>query len=76
ENEFTILKLYTMSSQMVEAVLNDGESKVDFPFRVTEIEHTFINLKPEIPLLLLGRSGTGKTTCGLYRLFKEFLNYW
>ncbi|CAL1532834.1 unnamed protein product, partial [Lymnaea stagnalis] len=76
ENEFTIMKLYTMSSQMVEAVLNDGDSKVDFPFRVTEIEHTFIHLKPEAPLLLLGRSGTGKTTCCLYRLFNEFLNYW
>ncbi|CAL1532830.1 unnamed protein product [Lymnaea stagnalis] len=76
DNEFTILKLYTLSSQMVEAVLNDGESKVDFPFRVTEIEHTFIHLKPEAPLLLLGRSGTGKTTCCLYRLFNEFLNYW
>ncbi|CAL1532829.1 unnamed protein product, partial [Lymnaea stagnalis] len=75
-NEFTILKLYTLSSQMVEVVLNDRESKADFPFRVTEIEHTLIHLKLEAPLLLLGRSGTGKTTCCLYRLFNEFLNYW
>ena len=25
---------------------------------------------------MLGRSGTGKTTCCLYRLWSQFLNYW
>ncbi|KAH9510298.1 hypothetical protein Btru_042705 [Bulinus truncatus] len=76
ENEFNILKLYTFSSCMVSAILSDAVSKIDFPFKVAEIEHQFITLKSDAPFLLLGRSGTGKTTCCLYRLFKEFVNYW
>ena len=52
--------------------------QVDFPFRVTELEHAIIHLqsKPATPILLLGRSGTGKTTCCLYRLWDRFVRYW
>ncbi len=52
--------------------------QVDFPFRVTEKEHDIIHLKPKplAPILLLGRSGTGKTTCCLYRMWHNFLHYW
>ncbi|OPL21743.1 hypothetical protein AM593_00808, partial [Mytilus galloprovincialis] len=52
------------------------EIKVDFPFRVTDLEHAIINLQSNAPILLLGRSGTGKTTCCLYRLWSRFLWYW
>ena len=52
--------------------------QVDFPFRVTELEHAIIHLRsrPAAPVLLLGRSGTGKTTCCLYRCFDQFVRYW
>ena len=50
--------------------------KIDFPFRVTDREHAVINLQSYAPILLLGRSGTGKTTCCLYRLWSRFLTYW
>ena len=52
--------------------------KVDFPFKVTDLEHAIINLrsKPPCSLLLLGRSGTGKTTCCLYRMWASFITYW
>ena len=51
---------------------------MDFPFRVTELEHAIIHLRsrPAAPVLLLGRSGTGKTTCCLYRCFDQFVRYW
>ena len=52
------------------------EMKIDFPFRVTDREHAVINLQSRAPILLLGRSGTGKTTCCLYRLWSRFLTYW
>jgi ABC-type proline/glycine betaine transport system ATPase subunit len=43
--------------------------KVDFPFRVTELEYEITTLPPSAPIILIGRSGTGKTTCCLYRLW-------
>ncbi|KAK0066179.1 TPR and ankyrin repeat-containing protein 1, partial [Biomphalaria pfeifferi] len=76
KNEFNIIKLYNLSSSMVSAILSEEILKIDFPFKVAEIEHQIISLKNESPILLLGRSGTGKTTCCLYRLYKEFENYW
>ena len=43
---------------------------------MTDLEHAIINLKSTAPILLLGRSGTGKATCCLYRLWSRFLWYW
>ena len=79
ETEYHILKFYAFSNSLVNAVLDDRrETNVDFPFRVSELEHAVINLKPKpmSSLLLLGRSGTGKTTCCLYRLWFNFQSYW
>lgn len=77
--EFHILKFYAFSSALINSVLHSNHAtKVDFPFRVTELEHAIINLRPSqpCPIILLGRSGTGKTTCCLYRLWNEFQAYW
>ncbi|XP_022800232.1 TPR and ankyrin repeat-containing protein 1-like isoform X2 [Stylophora pistillata] len=77
--EFHILKFYSFSSLLINSVLHSNPAaKVDFPFRVTELEHAIINLRPSqpCPIILLGRSGTGKTTCCLYRLWNEFQFYW
>ena len=77
--EYHILKFYAFSSALINSVLHsDHATKVDFPFRVTELEHAIINLQPSqpCPIILLGRSGTGKTTCCLYRLWNEFQSYW
>lgn len=77
--EYHILKFYAFSSALINSVLHSNHAtKVDFPFRVTELEHAIINLHPTppCPVILLGRSGTGKTTCCLYRLWNEFQSYW
>ncbi|XP_046565526.1 TPR and ankyrin repeat-containing protein 1-like [Haliotis rubra] len=50
--------------------------KADLPFKVTDKEHAIIHLSGEAPILLLGRSGTGKTTSCLYRLWTNFISYW
>ncbi|KAK3609568.1 hypothetical protein CHS0354_019581 [Potamilus streckersoni] len=76
ETEYHILKFYSFTSALVSHVLQNIDIKVDFPFRVTDLEHAIITLKSKAPLLLLGRSGTGKTTCCLYRLWSQFLSYW
>ena len=76
ETEYHILKFYNFDSNLVSHVLHNLEVKVDFPFRVTDLEHAIINLKSKAPILLLGRSGTGKTTCCLYRLWSQYVSYW
>ncbi|XP_077978099.1 TPR and ankyrin repeat-containing protein 1-like [Glandiceps talaboti] len=78
EAEYHIMKFYSFSSTLVNNILLNKDVKVDFPFRVTELEHAIIHLNPDPPsaILLLGRSGTGKTTCCLYRLWSSFIRYW
>ena len=78
EMEYHVLKFYPFSSNLVLTILNNEDAEVNFPFKVTGTEHDIINLKPDppAPLLLLGRSGTGKTTCCLYRLWTCFVTFW
>ena len=79
DREYHIVKFYSFNSQLISSLLqNQANVNVEFPFRVTELEHAIINLKhdPPAPIILLGRSGTGKTTCCLYRLLSRFIHYW
>ena len=79
EQEYHILKFYSFNTPLVRTVLESETSvKVDFPFKITELEHAIVNLRPNppTPIILLGRSGTGKTTCCLYRLWDRFQSYW
>ncbi|NWU99885.1 TRNK1 protein, partial [Upupa epops] len=78
ELEFNILKFHSFSTNMALNIINDVHSSVEYPFRVGELEYAVIDLnpKPMEPIILIGRSGTGKTTCCLYRLWKKFCSYW
>ena len=79
DQEYHILKFYSFNSALEKSVLeSDSSTKVDFPFKVTEREYAIVNLQPNptTPIILLGRSGTGKTTCCLYRLWNKFQCYW
>ncbi|XP_004676694.1 PREDICTED: TPR and ankyrin repeat-containing protein 1 [Condylura cristata] len=78
KTEYNIMKFHSFSTNMAFNILNDMTTTVEYPFRVGELEYSVINLnpKPLEPIILIGRSGTGKTTCCLYRLWKKFHNYW
>lgn len=76
EREYHIVKFYSFSAALVNHILHQTDTKVDFPFKVTDMEHAIISLQLGAPVLLLGRSGTGKTTCCLYRLWHAYLRYW
>ena len=52
------------------------DSRRDFPFKGWPKENEIINLSMDNSVLLLGCSGTGKTTCCLYRLWNQFKLYW
>ena len=45
------------------------DKAVEFPFKVSPPEREIIELETKTALLLVGRSGTGKTTCAIYRMF-------
>ena len=78
DREFHILKFYALSNAMAKCLLQSKGLNFDFPFQVSELEYNIIRLrtKPTASILLLGRSGTGKTTCCLYRLWSKFKAYW
>ena len=78
DREFHILKFYALSNAMAKCLLQNTGRNFDFPFQVSELEHRIIRLRtqPSASILLLGRSGTGKTTCCLYRLWSTFKAYW
>ncbi|NP_001158131.1 TPR and ankyrin repeat-containing protein 1 [Mus musculus] len=78
ETEYSIMKFHSFSTNMALNILNDMTATVEYPFRVGELEYAVIDLnpKPLEPIILIGRSGTGKTTCCLYRLWKKFHVYW
>lgn len=78
ETEYNIMKFHSFSTNMALNILNDMTTTVEYPFRVGELEYAVIDLNPRPlePIILIGRSGTGKTTCCLYRLWKKFHVYW
>ena len=73
---YTLLKFFDMSAELLHACLmGQDETRVDFPFRVSQHELDIIthDSNPPAAMLLIGRSGTGKTTCAVYRLWARWL---
>ena len=77
EDEFNVFVFYNFSSDLVSCILGGVNIRRDFPFKEWPKEHDIINLPHcKETVLLVGRSGTGKTTCCLYRLWYQFYSYW
>lgn len=60
----------------IKCILDGLDDKnVDFPFKVSPPEREIINKceSDPSPIILVGRSGTGKTTCAVYRLLSNWL---
>ena len=73
--EYNIVKFYPLTNEMLN-LSSTREEEVDFPFDINPDEFEIINSKEETSTLLLGRSGTGKTTCCLYKMWRCFELYW
>jgi hypothetical protein len=72
EDDFTAEKFYAFSSD-VEDRIRGGECYASwFPFIVTDEEQSVIQAQWQQPILVQGRSGTGKTTCLVYRLWESY----
>ena len=76
-DEYNVVTFYSLSSSALRCIFTSDNVRRDFPFKAWHEEHDIIN-RPyrEEAIILLGRSGTGKTTCCLYRLWNEFNTYW
>lgn len=65
EDLCTLVKFYSLSTSLVNATLQQSVQRrahIDIPFRVSEQEYRYITSVQNSSVLLLGRSGTGKTT--------------
>ena len=76
ENEYNIVTFYPVTDEFLFNLLNSDNPRRDFLFKVCQEEHDIINVDQDESVLLLGRSGTGKTTCCLYRLWNQFREFW
>ena len=77
EDEYNVITFYSFDSSFVKSMLGGDNARRDFPFKEWHKEHDIISMpEGKVSILLLGRSGTGKTTCCLYRLWNQFQNYW
>ena len=75
DDEYNVITFYPFDFSFVKSILEGEDARRDFPYKEWPKEHDIINMKRR-SILLLGRSGTGKTTCCLYRLWNCFQNYW
>lgn len=76
ERDYNVITFYAFSSALVQSILSSGNHRQDFPFKGWPEEHDIISLVEGQTILLLGRSGTGKTTCCVYRLWNQCNKYW
>lgn len=77
-NEFALLKFYSFNSHMLGCLFGHRGSESSLPFKMTSKEYEVARLKHERPvaILLMGRSGTGKTSVLCYRLANDWVSYW
>ncbi|KAL4858033.1 TPR and ankyrin repeat-containing protein 1 [Chlorella vulgaris] len=74
-DSYTIIKFHPLEDSMLHAVMtNEGQTDVDFKFRLSPAEADVVERSPYPPqsIILLGRSGTGKTTCAVFRMFDHW----
>ena len=77
DDEYNVITFYSFDSSFIKSMLSGDGARRDFPFKEWPKEHDIINMpQGKVSILLLGRSGTGKTTCCLYRLWNQFQTYW
>ncbi len=77
DDEYNVITFYSFDSSFVKSMLDGENARRDFPFKEWPKEHDIINMpQGKVSILLLGRSGTGKTTCCLYRIWNQFQTYW
>ena len=76
ENSVTVQKDYPLVTEYLHELLQEANADIDVPFTASAKEHRIIHGDFNTATLLLGRSGTGKTTCCFRKLWERFITYW
>ena len=74
-DNFQFDHLYPVDKSYMDWLSSDS-LKYDVPFKLFSEERKIICRKPTSTILLTGRSGTGKTTCCMFRLWHIFKTVW
>ena len=64
-------KSYSLTESFLQALLA-GDETLEFPFELSHEELTIVS-HLETPAFILGRSGTGKTTCLIFKVLTSFI---
>ena len=78
----TPLQLYKMDTALFYNSYSESSVSVNnyqgflLEQKLSPEENNIIDMDPQESIVLLGRSGTGKTICCLHRLWKQFYDYW
>ena len=72
-NHYKVLTLHDVPLNIEYLVTTSQD--FDLPIKIWPEEYHIVNMQSKDPVIVLGRSGTGKTTCCLYRMVEEFLKY-
>jgi len=73
EDAYNLVKFYSLDRPLVYSIVASTFSdKLEYPFLPDEAEHLIICLSERRSILLLGRSGTGKTTIVVQRMWLKY----
>ncbi len=74
--EFSVMQFHPFS-EFINTILNSDPSERECSISMSQQEHEIIKLPyGKEPLIVCGRSGTGKTTTCIYRMWNEFRSTW
>ncbi len=76
DDQYNVTTFHSFDASTVKSLLLRANDRMEFPFKEWQKENEIVRLKTKEAILLLGRSGTGKTICCLYRLWNEFNGFW
>jgi len=73
EDAYNLVKFYSLDRSLIyNIVAATFSDKLEFPFLPDEVEHLIISLSERRSVLLIGRSGTGKTTIVVQRMWLKY----
>ena len=87
KDEYGAVPIYSLPEYVLKMIRSSPVSRLGLPLKLSYQEHCIVDMDPdetaianmsyqESTILVVGRSGTGKTTCCLSRMWEEFRHYW
>ena len=79
-DEYGAVPVYFLPEYVLQAIKSPSKKsrRLGLPLKLSQQEHKIVNMAAdeERTILVVGRSGTGKTTCCLSSMWEEFRLYW